>query len=560
MGTLTCWSCGETIETPETFCPSCGHLVTFDRGRYQIVRFMGGGGFGEVYEAVDTTMERRHAVKVLHPDSVGDQEMVKAEWSLLRDHARSLPFIPEIYNVWSDVQQTCLVMEYVDGESLRLLHDCPWPPHEVEDLLRTLLTHLHDLHTRRIIHRDLKPDNIIRRPDGSYVLIDFGIAEKIKTRHLDTRPVVYAVSPHFSPLEQYPEYGGITDARSDLYSLGATAYSLLCATLPPTATERKEGCSLLLPGSVVEGVSPELEQLLMALLELDPRERPASAQEALDMLPPFPVPTTGTTVLQPAATGVTEILHPTATTPLPHPWTPTREGPEEAEAVSVAPPSRPPWWAWVVALLALLLIMTGGGILWMSPVETASSVTARATAQVPTIATAEQMTTTPTVQVPTTATARQMTETPLPSMVPSPIRTSRPISPPPDVDVSGEWAGVIRLERGEETLLELELEQDGLEVFAIRIVEDLTSPYHGIVNGTGTITASTLILEETRVLREYPHSKEACLLWCSLEVTTSSTGNPVLQGSCDSSSEDGSSVNPVCGPVEMVLEKEGHQR
>jgi hypothetical protein len=122
-------------------------------------------------------------------------------------------------------------------------------------------------------------------------------------------------------------------------------------------------------------------------------------------------------------------------------------------------------------------------------------------------------------------------------------------------EIGGQWKGVIRQASGEETLVECSLEQVNAQISGIRSVDDATSPYYGIVNVKGTVAGSTLTLEETEVIREYPHSDVMCFLKCSLEVTTSSEGVAVLKGPCESSPAQEDGVESVCGAVGMWLKQ-----
>src|SRR4029079_15727859 len=110
-----------------------------------------------------------------------------------------------------------------------------------------------------------KPQNIKYTPQGQYVLLDFGIAKQGAATITSAR----ALSPDYAPAEQVR--GAPTDARSDLYSLGATAYHLLTGRLPANVSARlSNGAQLIPPSDLVPGVPPPLERVLLQMLELDP--------------------------------------------------------------------------------------------------------------------------------------------------------------------------------------------------------------------------------------------------------------------------------------------------
>lgn len=285
MAVPQCWSCSAQVGETAQYCAVCGGLVAFERARYRIRRRMGSGGFGEVYEAVDTKLNRRCAVKVIRLATGLNRTLLDHEWKILRDNASRFPFIPDIYDVCDDAAHIYLVMEYVEGTPIDSLAR-PWTVPQVEVFLRTILSHLAQIHTAGVIHRDLKPSNILLDSAGRYTLIDFGISQSDRTIAL-SKPAL-AGSPLYAPPEQW---SGPADLRSDLYSLGATAYELLTGTPPPSAAERMAGKPLPRPSSQVAGVPIALEQTILALLELNVAARPANAALARSMIDQVVPPT-----------------------------------------------------------------------------------------------------------------------------------------------------------------------------------------------------------------------------------------------------------------------------
>lgn len=256
--------------------------------KYVLTRLLGNGGFGEVYEAYDPRLGTHYAVKIVHCETEEKRRQVTREAKLLAQHSKKLRFIPDVYDVWPDGQKTNLVMEFIEGPTLQARLEQspqPWPADRVELFLRILLRHLDQLHDAGIVHRDLKPSNIKDHPERGYILLDFGIAKQSETYTFakEVGTIEYA------PLEQLTQ-GGSTDQRSDLYSLGATAYQLLTRQLPipphlrHAARHDGQGEILIPPGRLVPGVPPALERTLLALLGLDPTQRPANARAALALL------------------------------------------------------------------------------------------------------------------------------------------------------------------------------------------------------------------------------------------------------------------------------------
>ncbi|GIV96473.1 MAG: hypothetical protein KatS3mg057_1130 [Herpetosiphonaceae bacterium] len=278
MAALQCYYCNHPISSSAEHCPSCNRPLLI-HGRYQLVGVLGKGGFGVVFEAIDQRLNRRCAVKVISAASLNEQQQIEAEASILSKYASQFPFIPDIYDIWSEASQTYLVMEYIAGHGLDQLLIKPWPVTRVEEFLRALLGHLAQLHAAGIVHRDLKPANIKRTPDGRYLLLDFGIAKQGAV----TQTAAKALSLDYASPEQIQ--GRPTDARSDLYSLAATAYHLLTGQ-PPTRADARliAGSPVYPPSQLVAGVTPALEGVLMRMLELQVERRPTSAEAAIQML------------------------------------------------------------------------------------------------------------------------------------------------------------------------------------------------------------------------------------------------------------------------------------
>ena len=285
--TPTCYFCA--TPTPTDTCPQCQQPQVL-RGTYRLLKVLGQGGFGVVYQARDTRFERLYAIKVINSLSAADQRLVQSEAEILARYARQFTFMPEIYDHWTEGSRTYLVMEYIAGQTLGQLQEKHGrvTPIQARQVLQALLQHLHELHEAGIVHRDIKPDNITLTPDGRYVLLDFGISKQ----HAMTMTAAKAISPYYSSPEQ--TLGQPTDARSDLYSLGATVYHLLTGETPPQVSLRRVNrVPVTPPQRLIPSVDAALNRTLLALLEADPAQRPASAQAALDMLHQ-PVPTVAT--------------------------------------------------------------------------------------------------------------------------------------------------------------------------------------------------------------------------------------------------------------------------
>lgn len=242
--------------------------------RYQLEILLGQGGFGAVYRAYDQRLKRTVAIKETINDTPDRVRQFAYEVHLLAGLRH--PALPAVIDHFVENDNHYLVMQYIPGETLSayLKRQARRRLNEGEALriVTPLLAALEYMHQRTppIIHRDIKPDNIRLHPEGTIYLVDFGLA-KIYNPALPTTTSARAVTPGFSPLEQYGI--GSTDARSDLYALGATLYTMLSGEEVLDAPQRALNDTLLPLRQVNPSVSPRMEALVMRLLAMDPEQR-----------------------------------------------------------------------------------------------------------------------------------------------------------------------------------------------------------------------------------------------------------------------------------------------
>jgi serine/threonine-protein kinase len=135
------------------------------------------------------------------------------------------------------------------------------------------------LHQNNIIHRCITPNDLLLTPEGQVKLVDFGIAKIFDPNNLNTPPAKRAVTPGYAPVEQYGG-GKHTDARSDIYALGATLYHLLTARRPPDATDRVVNPMVLMPPRQVNTqISANMEQVILKAMEIMPEDRYKTVSE-----------------------------------------------------------------------------------------------------------------------------------------------------------------------------------------------------------------------------------------------------------------------------------------
>lgn len=200
--------------------------------RYEIQRLIGEGGMANVYLAKDTILDRKVAVKVLRGDLAGDEKFVRRfQREALSASSLSHPNIVEIYDVGEDDGNFYIVMEFIEGKTLKQLIKkrgvLSLP--ESMDIMLQLLDALSTAHDSYIIHRDIKPQNIMIKESGLVKITDFGIAMALNSVELtQTNSVMGSV--HYLPPEQASGKG--STIRSDIYSLGILMFEMLTGKMP----------------------------------------------------------------------------------------------------------------------------------------------------------------------------------------------------------------------------------------------------------------------------------------------------------------------------------------
>jgi len=201
-------------------------------GRYQIIGTIGEGGMANVYLAYDTILDRNVAVKVLRGDLAEDEKFVRRfQREAISASSLSHPNIVEMYDVGEDDSKYYIVMEYIEGKTLKSLikRRGALTLSEAIDIMIQLTSALAHAHDSYIIHRDIKPQNILILDSGLVKITDFGIAMAMNSNELtQTNSVMGSV--HYLPPEQ--ANGNGSTIKSDIYSLGITFYELLTGKVP----------------------------------------------------------------------------------------------------------------------------------------------------------------------------------------------------------------------------------------------------------------------------------------------------------------------------------------
>ena len=200
--------------------------------RYEIIRSIGEGGMANVYLAYDVILDRKVAVKVLRGDLAEDEKFVRRfQREAIAASSLNHPNIVEVYDVGEDDGKYYIVMEYVDGKTLKSLikkRGALTLP-EVVDIMLQLTSAIAHAHESYIIHRDIKPQNVIILEDGRVKVMDFGIAAQLNSNDLtQTNSVMGTV--YYLPPEQ--ANGSAATIKSDIYSLGILMYELVTGRVP----------------------------------------------------------------------------------------------------------------------------------------------------------------------------------------------------------------------------------------------------------------------------------------------------------------------------------------
>ena len=240
--------------------------------RYRIVRQLGQGGMGAVYEAVDLRLDTVVALK----ETLFTEERLRKQFErearlLARLHHQALPRVSDHF---TENDGAFLVMQYVPGEDLfemQTRRGSAFPQADVLQWADQLCDALDYLHTQdpQIIHRDIKPQNLKLTARGQIVLLDFGLAKGSGglMSVVTTSASIFGYTPNYAPLEQVQGLG--TDPRSDIYSLAATLYHLMTNVKPPDALSRAAAIvnGLEDPLATADSVSPNVSRSVAQVLQ-----------------------------------------------------------------------------------------------------------------------------------------------------------------------------------------------------------------------------------------------------------------------------------------------------
>jgi eukaryotic-like serine/threonine-protein kinase len=255
-------------------------------GEYRIVDLLGEGGMGEVYRAVHNKIGRVAAVKVLNHTAPSPEFLERFLNEARIQASLQHPNIATLYDFCEFNNQPCIIMEYVEGQTLTdyIRSRGALPLTDGLPLFQAIVDALSYVHERGIIHRDIKSNNVKITPSSQVKLLDFGIAKSGASPALTIAGGFVGTLQYISP-EQF--MGGIADARSDIWALGVLLYEMVTARMPFDATTigglyQKINAGDYSPPSALNAYVPrEVEAIIARCLRVNPAERYQSARELL---------------------------------------------------------------------------------------------------------------------------------------------------------------------------------------------------------------------------------------------------------------------------------------
>ena len=249
---------------------------------YRVIKEIGRGGMGVVYEAMDETLARKVAIKRMRPEVLSGGRELEQFFSEARLVASlKHPCLVEIYAIHKEKGEVYLIFEFVEGWTLQQMldHRRKLPATQANFVLRQIASALDYAHSQKVIHRDLKPSNVMITPKGVVKVMDFGIAYQAKkTAARMTRAEAWGTPPYMAP-EQ--ELGNVAK-ESDVFSLGVLYYEMLTGKLPfegPNFLAQKREMLYLAPSKVSADISPSVDDVVRTALAPDVSQRFHSGAE-----------------------------------------------------------------------------------------------------------------------------------------------------------------------------------------------------------------------------------------------------------------------------------------
>lgn len=317
-----CLGCMEELKNGDAVCPKCGWNNAVNNnvshqllagsvlmGKYLVGRVLGEGGFGITYIGWDLILDRKVAIKEFYPQGIvnrelthhstvvsciGKEEFIEKEKEGFIKEAKTMaklgniPGIVTMHDVFAQNGTVYIVMDYVEGKTLKAYvkeNGNRLSAKTAISLLEPIFGALQKIHEKGLIHRDISPDNIMLRPDGTAVLLDFGAARQMSVA--GERSLTVNLKHGYAPMEQY-QTRGVQGPWTDVYALSATIYRLITGRVPPSAADRIIEDDLPLPSTLGADILPRQEEALMKGLAIRTADRTLNISELWEGLAQAP--------------------------------------------------------------------------------------------------------------------------------------------------------------------------------------------------------------------------------------------------------------------------------
>ena len=319
--------------------------------RYEILRILGQGGMGAVYQARDQELDRIIALKIIRPELAANPSILqrfKQELILSRNVTHKN--VVRIFDLGEADGTKFITMEFVEGDDLRALlrKHGKYSARKAVEIIQQIARALEAAHGEGVIHRDLKPQNVMRDPHGRIVVMDFGLARSLEFDGMTQTGALVGTLEYMSPEQAL---GSNVDQRSDLFATGLIFYELLTGKAPykaetAIASLMKRTHERAVPASDVDSSVPvSLSAIVSRCLERDPKDRYQDAAELLQELESW---------ISDSARGVSSHASATPVAAVTHPPTSSVSGPRSVQISLNLPGQRT--WAWAaIALTAIVL-------------------------------------------------------------------------------------------------------------------------------------------------------------------------------------------------------------